>query len=699
MKKYLPYGIQLDDVNQYDIGRISGSNRKVRTYWESECARKNLKKLPKSNLPVKIILVCEWSDGCDPNGRNKGNRGSVHIISVSLLSTKNKNSIKNTFVLGISKDKTDHEHVRRLIYEDIKQLENATVFYDGNQKVRLQVINHVSIQDRPERGECTGFGSHNGTYSMRFGHVCPISETLPSCKDCHLRRRKTCNSAKSNNECESCYDWGMEEVEFLTKNYNEIFPDVDINGYMKSRKVTVKSMKEAAQIASCKLHNKEWNVGTTRTFLKLNGFNGNLEDDIIENAKTEHPKSIQKILPAKMENEDSFEYHIEAIMHLLFLGVTETVMSVLQRMLKLHGKYATFHNGISVLRDLRNLRIDWLKAWPFGSQKTPFGPYVSENCAAFCRSMKSVYSVLDETLLNKKTEDSEEHIQKSRFLISSWLAVVSRVMQDTVTYSSIDDTERHIKIFLSAFHELDIDLLNVGAADDNNDKKIKPKVQTTANLSCLLNIPDIMRRFGPPRLYWEGSFRGEGILGKVKEIFTQGTHMPWFATTALEKFYNERSLELLLENESESDMDKQHKIKGYADYYTYKSIEILEVEIGMGKPVSAVKMKDGKLFCSVWKNLKRELVGLQPLDGNGIVKDATWFAPVNITHERRNIIESEDTEGVVFLPHMTNGLMEINKSTKGRYYCAIDENWLERQKIGDGKYDFRLPKVCGVKYN
>lgn len=67
-----------------------------------------------------------------------------------------------------------------------------------------------------------------------------------------------------------------------------------------------------------------------------------------------------------------------------------------------------------------------------------------------------------------------------------------------------------------------------------------------------------MKDFGPLCLYWEGGYRGEGILRDIKALVKQGTYKPYFAKNLMTKYYIDRFLQYLLnvdlgENEEAAD--------------------------------------------------------------------------------------------------------------------------------------------------
>jgi hypothetical protein len=85
---YLPYGLLVAGKTQSEINRkIDATERTGVTsgYWETPQAVELNNKLPDCSVrdhvtEAKKLIITLWSDGCDPNARNKTNRGSMHIL-------------------------------------------------------------------------------------------------------------------------------------------------------------------------------------------------------------------------------------------------------------------------------------------------------------------------------------------------------------------------------------------------------------------------------------------------------------------------------------------------------------------------------------------------------------------------------------------------------------------------------------------
>ena len=103
-----------------------------------------------------------------------------------------------------------------------------------------------------------------------------------------------------------------------------------------------------------------------------------------------------------------------------------------------------FHRDNPPMDAVRGMSLDWCKALPFGSTKTPFGPWVSENLLAYVRMFKSVYFYMS-VLLDENADDRKNKLESINLLTSAWNSLVARLMQRVATDKSIDDIERHTK--------------------------------------------------------------------------------------------------------------------------------------------------------------------------------------------------------------------------------------------------------------
>jgi hypothetical protein len=108
----------------------------------------------------------------------------------------------------------------------------------------------------------------------------------------------------------------------------------------------------------------------------------------------------------------------------------------------------------------------------------------------------------------------------------------SIMVEEVVPGITIARMELKIKLFLTEFDLLDQQVKIVGAI---------PKIISSFNFMCLLNLPKATERFGPLRNLWEGGFKGEGFIGSCKKFLRFGQR-EGFEFNALKNVLTERAL-------------------------------------------------------------------------------------------------------------------------------------------------------------
>ena len=687
------------------VGREGVSNN----VWQTVQARKRLQNLSqRSNNTTKIALM-KWSDGCDANN-NKNNRGSMHVGTVTIYSEENSNSAENTFVLHIGREDCDHHEVTRILLEDLQDLEIPQSLYNGNDFDKTQFTNIVSIHDRPDRSKMCGFGSHNGTYSIRFPFSCPVPETLVSCGICHQRRERCKSSWKSNHSCNNCYDWDFEHIVFEPP---KDFPEEETNehGYLHSQHLTFEDMKEAAEKTHSMVVSKLWKKKTAAAYLRAMAINNHIATRIIDNARSEDPVTLDNILPPVWLVADCTERHIEAVMHMLFLGVTKTVGMMLRDLLTLYGRWSTYYSRTQpYLRQLRTYSLHYCRIWNFGSHEKPFSPWFSENHLAYARCFKMIGNNLTVLLGGKNEEEREEVLLIAKKTIMTWSACVSRLMMKPNNKENTNSAERHIKLFLSAVNALDEAIIDKKRQKEGVKEQDSMKIQTVSNFVGLLNLPEQMRNFGNLRDYWEGSFRGERILQELKPLVSQGTYHPWFATSVLTKFYRSKTMSLLLPTNNKERETDQHG-KNYTMFYRYENKETVQKLLLSGMPMSGFILNDGRILVACGRNRILSFLEIDTNDNTGKFIDRTFYSVLSvgdaITEDSFVVeVKQQTADYVLMLPYLDpSSENENNNETdddddnnnNSNYYYIIDTQWRERACEQQATY-FMHPRLENVTY-
>ena len=76
----------------------------------------------------------------------------------------------------------------------------------------------VTIEDRPQWSDSTGYGHHNGTYTGWWGYRRMYDEKIYSCDECIKTRMQHLYSHTSR-VCANCYDWNYTKIKLETPKH------------------------------------------------------------------------------------------------------------------------------------------------------------------------------------------------------------------------------------------------------------------------------------------------------------------------------------------------------------------------------------------------------------------------------------------------------------------------------------------------
>ncbi len=130
------------------------------------------------------------------------------------------------------------------------------------------------------------------------------------------------------------------------------------------------------------------------------------------------------------------------------------------------------------------------------------------------------------------------------YVIESLLAMISRLMCKTASHALISDTERHIKIILTYYEEFD---------KANRTSSEVPGWIASYNFCSLLNLPSIIREFGPLCNLWEGGGMGEKILRYVKKDWNGLTKLHTKLAVMRMNYKTNRAIASLYDNDSDEE--------------------------------------------------------------------------------------------------------------------------------------------------
>ena len=399
---------------------------------------------------------------------------------------------------------------------------------------------------------------------------------LPACLQCRRNRLVKLGTLKDpqNNvtDCKNCCDWellgrnssllsyapGQEYPKLVHDDCPvEAPPGREVNQKeLLPVKLGFQMMKQACRFAffhcSRPRGTSNWTKATCKEYLRNCGLATKDQEQLYETAKNarnvgmhvnyQDDERVGNFLfhPA-WSGEIELEDYIEAVMHLLHLGIAEDIMELGTEWMKASRQKnvssSAFRKAVQpLLRELKKFQLSWLMIFPFTGEENDLktGGWVAENWAAFVR----VSPILFAWACREDENPSEDaHVPKNQTavqdgfrdlarVIISFHAVVARVQTHSgINQEFISETELYIKEFLSSVRELDVRLRYKVLRKESAVGKKKKKTGAfflKSNFMSLLNLPPTMSKLGPMVLWMDGGGKGERFIQEVKPHIKRG---------------------------------------------------------------------------------------------------------------------------------------------------------------------------------
>jgi hypothetical protein len=260
-------------------------------------------------------------------------------------------------------------------------LHELNIMKNSNQKVTMfasayktSVIVYADIycvmNDQPERRKNLGVALGNSSFHKRMGYIMDYKQLLPvipSCKACSKSIQQEYNgiigkSQNKNNKwrksgCRKCSAWLYHmDSKLLYYKPDANYPTnmIPKSGKIGPKLITRNYLENGVKLVHDGIILKQFKRNDAANILRYFGFNGEAIDNIIGNAynaakweeanqlKNHNPILYQNLrsdyegnknkyrkwkLPKSWFGEDHIQLYVDVPMHLLFLGITKSVMS------------------------------------------------------------------------------------------------------------------------------------------------------------------------------------------------------------------------------------------------------------------------------------------------------------------------------------------------------------------------------------
>ena len=479
-----------------------------------------------------------------------------------------------------------------------------------------------------------------------------------------------------------------------------MFNDNVIDNKLIPIRITKSNIEEKINKLINYLKNNDITTIEAKTYLRYVGIHNNAQQHIINN----YNDIILYELPSAWYQSDNVSIFVEVPMHLLFLGVMKSVMLKVNKCLRLINQNSNFIKLVSgILGTIKKMNIEWCKILEYPTTDTT-GGWVSENFLAMSRLGLWFYSIIEYLPVQEQYNDPitnietwtkqqckkwlhvcglsktgsltnlkqqiKEYIDSGKCpsikninkftkkdimdLIYATCVLIKKIMCNTTTLEDINHVEALIRMYLINYDKMD-KILNEGPV---------PSWIKKFNMLCLLNVPDILRKYGSIRNLWEGGKDGESYVQTVKGHLKAGLvneWQTWVITNLLkEKVYEEWKTPL------DIDSNIRKEIRIYGNY------KIAGEVFHSGKPISSILYKKKIYICYRYKG---DIIGTRiKLNDKvtlhyGMNYYSISLSKTTVTLTNYNI----DYVGVILLPMLTKEGYPTNDDDVK--YCYIRSDW------------------------
>ena len=178
-------------------------------------------------------------------------------------------------------------------------------------------------------------------------------------------------------------------------------------------KVTYDTLTKATRFGFWNFLHGTWNKSQTHAYFRLVGISTSYFDSIVQLVETykKHlpvSKSILDVikLPTMWNSIFRLEQCIDTPMHLLFQGITKSLIDECREYLKFHKVWSVFGRHCNaIMDDIFSVQIAFCKIESFnGGHEFTTGGWIAETYLGFARVSSVLYSLCTEILPSKRLE-------------------------------------------------------------------------------------------------------------------------------------------------------------------------------------------------------------------------------------------------------------------------------------------------------
>jgi hypothetical protein len=586
-----------------------------------------------SSFPL-IIFLTDWQDEFDKNNIIR-NKYQIFLRVLTILMQGKRGVLeKNTFIIALGTKGDSRFTLDEVYNQDLLQLSRCHEVYDGRYKrnIKIMAILVASLEDRIERSGMLFIGQQNQNFCASFGHSTYLHKEskLPSCNICFDARNMLLfadGDGKSYGDgiapCQVCADWfvlcdngaldvGMEMLPLYPKDTYPGSPlpppERPVGTHVKAigpMRISFPQLRIGADFAFYNFHYSKtkpgprpinWTIGKMEFYVKSIGLNqafskslrlcaDKYKDDETYVAMNHFRNEVHP--PSWDRPHSGLSAHLEATFHCVFRGLVPDHVEICLAGLRTVTSMVPVHRVLNrILKSVKQLYLPRMNISLFGKKENKLSMVGWQGSQENAFSKLMVHCLLHCRIhASKKLSVTVETMNEVFYLLEkatfAFYCTISRIMSTDVTEYLPDETLHYARLYLSYLTDLEKVSLVPGKS---------PVWKRTGNHVGLLNIPEVMRRYGPVHTYYEAADEStiQWMKPMVKNVST--TSHSW-KVTVLDAITREQTLTMVTE-------DSRNLLSGEGteddpgwnpyDFRVSSSLNELKHKFSVGESLSAV---------------------------------------------------------------------------------------------------------------
>ena len=379
--------------------------------------------------------------------------------------------------------------------------------------------------------------------------------------------------------------------------------------------------------------------------------------------------------------------YIDCAMHLIFHGILAYCVERIEEFMKTHSVTPDFEKLVNVhMTDIQSHRLEWCKLKTF-----PKKQWIAENEIGLAQILPFIYGIFFQNIrLPERCNTSAESQAAIMQLLQALFVLISMLMSTRNIIGEV--IGEHVKLFLSTCHRF---------SQSYFQKDKTPFWANTGNFPTLLCLGKQVDRFGPVRLYREGT--RERYIQELKKHLVGMRRNPQYFAGKLSLMYRTNVMNWIREEMSRHNAnsnDKEFGIKARM-YYQYRTLSDVQDRFSVGDVISGFTLKgdDHKIMVAYEKKRRSGLMIIVSIDRVDVGESVKSIGLAYVTCQLEDTVDDFQTIDVNSVENMIAShcilLPFIQNGNFTGLYAVVFDDW----DVGDESFRKCLPMLCSTLFS